>query len=271
MDFEHVENLLFSVQGSEESFNNSWNEDFDDEMLDVANDEYESDDDLFDAPTQVASDSWDLLSSPLLTAAEISGLPHHDLMMRNDGDDLAKGYPDIASRRFLRQLADHAPHIPMYAFADLDPDGIAIVSTYKYGSYRLAHEDSVHKDAPALSLPNIHWLGVRWHHISRTPTTESDTDTTSMPELQGLMRLTARDRNKAARMLEWDLCSETGPEQEWRHELQTMLMLNIKAEMQILDELGGVALFLSNEIDRTKQPWVAAVVEKASSDDGLLF
>ncbi|KZM27096.1 ATP binding [Ascochyta rabiei] len=478
MDSEHVETLLFSLPGSQESFNNLWSEESDDEMLDVANDEYDSDDDLFDVPVQVTTDSWQLLSSPLLTAAETSGLPHDDLTMCKSGDasasdealhvrmggrsprdrhwvisrleamlerivdgllegsekltftlksrtgisrrqphardeshtipaakspvllrvielihgglvdntimtkrdiyykhadlfvkqavvdrcvddlactfsisrsqlnvtaaakglvaghftitrkdetqvdgmndkegmlvphigqgdcldltqlhwilviekeatfrsvlstiqwgktesnGLAKGYPDIASRRFLRQLADHAPHIPMYAFADLDPDGIAIVSTYKHGSYRLAHEDLVLKDAPALSLPNIRWLGVKWHHISRTHTTKSDTDMTSMPELQGLMRLTARDRNKAARMLEWDLCSETGPEQEWRHELQTMLMLNTKAEMQILDELGGVALFLSNEIDRTKHSGGAAAVERACSEDGLLF
>jgi meiotic recombination protein SPO11 len=160
----------------------------------------------------------------------------------------------------------------MYAFVDMDPDGVAILSTYKYGSYRLAHEDAAPKEAPTLSLPNIRWLGVKWHHISQAPVTESDADTNSMPELQGLMKLTVRDRNKAARMLEWDLCSETGQEQDWRHELQTMLMLNVKAEIQILDELqGGVASFLSNKIDRTEQTWVDAVPGRACSDDGLLF
>lgn len=184
----------------------------------------------------------------------------------------AKGYPDVASRRFLRQLADLAPHIPMYAFMDLDPDGIAIMSTYKYGSYRLAHEDVTPKDTPALSLPNIRWLGVKRHHISRFPVNESRTDTSAMPELQGLMRLTVRDRTKAIRMLEWDLCSESGPEQEWRRELQTMLMLNVKAEMQILDELpGGVASLLSTELGSIEERAVDAVVDAACSDDGLLF
>jgi len=160
----------------------------------------------------------------------------------------------------------------MYAFVDLDPDGIAILSTYKYGSYRLAHEGIASKDAPALGLPNIRWLGVKTHHIGRAPATESETNTSAMPELQGLMRLTTRDRIKAACMLEWNLCSESGLEQEWRRELQSMLMLNVKAEMQILDELqGGVVCFLSNELDRTEQPRIELVVDTACSDDGLLF
>jgi meiotic recombination protein SPO11 len=169
-------------------------------------------------------------------------------------------------------MADHAPHIPIYAFVDLDPDGIAILSTYKYGSYRLAHESVGAGDTPALSLPKLRWLGVKRHHISRFPVIDSDTDTGTIPELQGLMRLTTRDRTKATRMLEWDICCEAGPEQDWRCELQTMLTLNVKAEMQILDEVqGGVVGFLSNELHRTEQEGTGLAVDKACSDDGLLF
>ncbi|KAF1941179.1 DNA topoisomerase IV, alpha subunit [Clathrospora elynae] len=180
----------------------------------------------------------------LMSSSQWDALGSHGVILT------AKGYPDVASRKFLRQLADHAPHIPMYAFVDLDPDGIAILSTYKYSSYRLAHEDVTPKDTPALSLPNIRWLGVKSHHMSRAPVGENGTGTGVMPQLQGLMRLTARDRTKAARMLEWDLCAEDGPEQGWRHELQKMLTLNVKAEMQMLDELaGGLVSWLSNELD----------------------
>lgn len=160
----------------------------------------------------------------------------------------------------------------MYAFVDLDPDGIAILSTYKYGSYRLAHEDVAPKDTPALSLPNIRWLGVKSHHISRTPVGESDTSTSAMPELQGVMKLSTRDRTKATRMLEWDLCAEDGPEQGWRQELQTMLMVNVKAEMQILDELpGGLVSWLSNELDQAGQQVCVQPIDRACSDDGMLF
>lgn len=178
----------------------------------------------------------------------------------------AKGYPDVASRVFLRQLADQAPRIPIFGLVDLDPDGIAILSTFKYGSYRLAHEDATLKDTPGLSLPNIHWLGVKRHHVSRIPVGESDTDTSAIPELHGLMKLTARDRTKAMRMLEWDLCADDGPEQEWRHELQAMLMLNTKAEMQILDELPrGLVSWLSGELGD------ACGQDSTCSDDGMLF
>ncbi|KAH9882435.1 hypothetical protein J1614_000671 [Plenodomus biglobosus] len=163
----------------------------------------------------------------------------------------------------------------MYALVDLDPDGIAIMSTYKYGSYRLAHEDVTPNGTGGLSLPNMRWLGVKGHHISRTPVGESDTDTCVMPRLQGLMKLTGRDRAKAMRMLEWDLCADDGPEQEWRRELQSMLMLNLKAEMQILDELpGGLVSWLYSELDQASRQ--AAVHEGSIShvygpEDGMLF
>jgi meiotic recombination protein SPO11 len=153
----------------------------------------------------------------------------------------------------------------MYALVDLDPDGIAILSTYKYGSYRLAHEDITPKDTPGLSLPSIQWLGLNRHHISRIPVGEGDTRTGVMPALQGLMKLTARDRTKAARMLEWDLCAEDGLEESWRHELQTMLILNTKAEMQILDELpGGLVSWLTGVLgtacERSLEPRVDSLL-----------
>jgi meiotic recombination protein SPO11 len=173
----------------------------------------------------------------------------------------------------LGHIADQAPHIPMFALVDQDPDGIAILSTYKYGSYRLAHEKVTPKDTPGLNLPNMHWLGVKRHHVSRTPVGEGNTSTNAMPELQGIMKLTARDRTKAMRMLEWDLCRDGGPEQDWRHELQTMLMLNTKAEMQILDELpGGLVSWLSIELDTACAHSLGLLVDRpCSDDDGMLF
>lgn len=183
-------------------------------------------------------------------------------------DSQAKGYPDVASRSFLRHIANQAPHVPMYALVDLDPDGIAILSTYKYGSYRLAHEDVALGDAPGLSLSNVHWLGLRRQQMNKTLLEVNGT----IPELQGLMKLTARDRTKAMRMLEWDLCAEDGPEQDWRHELQTMLVLNIKAEMQILDELpGGLVSWLSKGLNKACGQSLDLFATSPLSDDGMLF
>jgi meiotic recombination protein SPO11 len=151
------------------------------------------------------------------------------------------------------------------------------MSTYKYGSYRLAHENVTFKGTPALNLPRLRWLGIQSHQISRTPVTEGNTDDDTIADAQGLMRLTRRDRTKARQMLEWDLYAENGPEASCRRELQTMLLLNIKAEMQILDELpGGMATWLSTELGARQGSGVNAEgpvspVADTNSDDELLL
>jgi meiotic recombination protein SPO11 len=184
----------------------------------------------------------------------------------------AKGYPDLNSRKFLSRVANDAPHIPIYAFVDLDPDGIAIMSTYKYGSHRLAHEDAILHDVPTLRLPKLSWLGVKSHQLSQVVAAGRVMHTNMITELQGVMRLTARDRTKAIQMLQWDLCVEGGPEEGWRRELQTMLMLNIKAEMQVLDELpGGMVSWLSRELGQATVPRFEPLPDTTDSDDRLLF
>ncbi|KAF2276558.1 DNA topoisomerase IV, alpha subunit [Westerdykella ornata] len=171
---------------------------------------------------------------------------------------LAKGYPDVSTRTFLQHIADRSPEVRMFAVVDYDPDGIAIMSTYKYGSHRLAHENKTNDDTGGPNLRNLHWLGVHSHHLFRIPQEECAPAITANPNAQGLLRLSPRDRTKACRMLEWDLCTEDGPETDWRRQLQRMLMLNIKAEIQILEESSdGLVAWLEEEIgarDFGKQP-----------------
>ena len=151
----------------------------------------------------------------------------------------------------------------MFALVDFDPDGIAIMSTYKHGSLRLAHEDVTRADTPGVNLPNLQWLGVQSHHINHAPGNEGDTTTAALTDVQGVMKLTARDRKKAHDMLEWAVCGEHGSEPAWRAELQRMLVLNVKAEMQILDELhGGLVSWLSKQLE---------VMQGGSADDEILF
>ena len=116
---------------------------------------------------------------------------------------------------------------PIYALTDFDPDGLAIMSTYKHGSFKLSHENA------GLNVPSIQWLGVQ----SQDVLAENEHD-----EYSGLLRLSARDRKKAADMLEKsEVLREGDIEKVWRRELQVMLMLNVKAEMEILaDRQGGV-------------------------------
>ena len=148
----------------------------------------------------------------------------------------AKGYPDLLTRRFLHLLStfkdsDHHPP-PIYAFTDFDPDGIAIMSTYKHGSWNLSHESA------QLIVPRLQWLGIQSEDVM------IDRD------CKGLLRLSGRDRRKAIKMLENSpVFRDDGGEVEWRREIQVMLMLNVKAEMEMLGEReGGVAAFVESKL-----------------------
>jgi meiotic recombination protein SPO11 len=110
--------------------------------------------------------------------------------------------------------------LPFYALVDSDPDGMAIVSTYKYGS--VAHTSENGK----LNVPCLWWLGLRTSDVVTGASGNDD---------EALMRLTARDRKKIIGMLSSNpVWAAEGPELAWRAELQQMLMLNLKAEIEIL-------------------------------------
>lgn len=154
-----------------------------------------------------------------------------------------KGYPDIATRALLRFLSTPSPQNgfaapPVYGLADFDPDGLAILATYKHGSVALAHESA------ELRVPQLKWLGLRSEHILLGG------DSTHAN--QGLLTLTARDRGKARKMLERGVLDEDDGGDAgvgYSRELQVMLMLNVKAELQLLDAvLDGMAKLLESEL-----------------------
>lgn len=65
----------------------------------------------------------------------------------------AKGFPDLITRTFLHTIYSIRPQLPIYALVDYDPDGIAIMRTYKYGSQGLNHEENI-------TIPPLRWLGI---------------------------------------------------------------------------------------------------------------
>ncbi|KAJ5831907.1 hypothetical protein N7474_000218 [Penicillium riverlandense] len=148
------------------------------------------------------------------------------------------GYPDLCTRKFLRRLSDAAaPNIPFYALVDGDPDGVAIMSTYKYGSAAHAHNNS------RLNIPSLQWLGLR--------VTDASAGVDSVED-GALLSLTARDRKKTVAML-WNspVLAHNGPELRWRAELQRMLMLNIKAEIEVLyEQEKGLEGWIDQEMSR---------------------
>lgn len=138
-----------------------------------------------------------------------------------------KGYPDIATRALLSLMSTPSPQNgfaspPVFCLVDFDPDGLAIMSTYKDGSKAMQHESEY------LRLPQLQWLGLREKDLaSRADQLHGE---------QGLLILTTRDRRKAVSMLERaDANAVDTHKAEVRTALQTMLMLNMKAELQLLD------------------------------------
>ncbi|KAL8664568.1 MAG: hypothetical protein Q9202_002977 [Teloschistes flavicans] len=151
----------------------------------------------------------------------------------------AKGYPDVSTRGFLRLLSisSHPPPA-IYALVDFDPDGIAIMSTYKHGSAALSHESA------NLRTPVIRWLGAKSMDLAFTKPNVDIYD-----DEKGTLQLRSRDRKKAVKMLDQELCAEDGVEKEWRRELQVMLMLNMKGEMEMLSQLeGGIEQWVEDRI-----------------------
>lgn len=141
----------------------------------------------------------------------------------------------------LRRLADFKgqrpdSEIPVYCLVDHDPDGLAILSTYRHGSAALVHENA------DLIVPRVQWLGLKSGDMSHMQ---------DGPGYQELMTLTHRDRQKARGMLSWVNMSEQKRDLELRHALQTMLILDLKAEIQILDSNdGGIAGWLQSALDQ---------------------
>ena len=110
----------------------------------------------------------------------------------------------------------------MCCLVDFDPDGIAIMSNYKYGSQALSHENA------ALNIASLRWLGVKSSDICQNMTGGDGKE-------KSRLYLSKRDRKKAIKMLESsEVVSEGGVEQSWRRELQVMLMLSFKTEMEAL-------------------------------------
>ncbi|PGH09411.1 hypothetical protein AJ80_07686 [Polytolypa hystricis UAMH7299] len=156
-----------------------------------------------------------------------------------------KGYPDLNTRAFLRLLSTPRNSPPIYILVDSDPDGIAIMSTYKYGSVAQLHENA------NLNVPTLEWLGLRASDTGCCGSGGGATNTNTMGGGdEALIPLTLRDRKKARAMLERSpVFAEDGPERRWRTELQHMLMVNVKAEIEVLYEReGGIERWLDRSL-----------------------
>ncbi|KAG0156110.1 hypothetical protein PDIDSM_3286 [Penicillium digitatum] len=169
---------------------------------------------------------WVLVIEKEAVFHRLARISYHTRALAGEGNMVTgKGYPDFMTRTFLRAISDSASKQSrsqprFYALTDGDPHGMAIMSTYKYGSAAHLHQNA------RLSIPRLQWLGLRVTDIIAVPEVLGDT---------ALLSLTMQDRKKIMAMLRNSpVWASDGPEPEWRAELQRMMILNLKAEIEIL-------------------------------------
>ncbi|KAI3588759.1 Spo11/DNA topoisomerase VI subunit A [Fusarium oxysporum f. sp. albedinis] len=163
----------------------------------------------------------------------------------------AKGYPDLTTRSFLNFVHTQYPQLPLLGLFDYDPDGIKILRCYRHGSERLSHEAD-------LGIESLRWLGIRSVHLSRGHTNTSLSNY-GQPSHVSITSIQCRDpvtylngRERAAAISTLKKISLYSPNElegsELRLELQLMIMLGVKAEIEWLDESGDLCSWLDGEI-----------------------
>ena len=126
------------------------------------------------------------------------------------------GVPTRAVRRFVRRLADEQG-LPVYAFVDCDPYGIAnIYRTIKVGSGSAAHVNKF------FCVPSARFLGV-------TPQDIVDYDLPTHP-------LKEVDVKRAKDALKNDPFFKSQP--RWRQALEELIKMGVRAEQQALAKWG---------------------------------
>ncbi|KAI5062070.1 hypothetical protein GOP47_0022609 [Adiantum capillus-veneris] len=130
-----------------------------------------------------------------------------------------KGYPDVATRSFLRLLKDKLG-LPVFGLVDGDPHGLDILLTYTFGSLSMAY------DAEALVTPSIHWLGILL----------SDCEVFGVPA-RCLLPLSARDKQKATAILKRPYVKQYVP--SWSNQIEMMLQQAVKLEIEAIASQQG--------------------------------
>ncbi|KAK4082872.1 uncharacterized protein Triagg1_1762 [Trichoderma aggressivum f. europaeum] len=156
--------------------------------------------------------------------------------------------------------------IPIFVLADFDPDGLNILRHCRLKSEIVSQ---------GFTAPAIRWLGIKsqdlLEHESRlamlripSPDNLQLPDSQSSKESSGskasisstecrepISPLSTRDRNVAVGILKKVVESGDEPAAlELRRELQVMLMMGIKAEIQWLDEAGNLTEWLDIKIEQ---------------------
>ncbi|KAI3316972.1 DNA topoisomerase IV, alpha subunit [Xylariaceae sp. AK1471] len=226
-----------------------------------------------DSIVDIGATKWILVIEKEATFRGLVASRFHETAIMGPGVLItAKGYPDLSTRQFLHALHTKFPWLPMYALVDFDPDGVSIMLTYKNGSLSLQHEANA-------TMNRLVWIGpksddVLGHYNREAPPhytnqssvfalTRSQQSSLSQSSalsssncagdfipVEGTLPLKTRDRRLAVRLL----ATAAGNDDRYANgldfirELQVMLLLNTKAEIQAVDEAGDLTAWLDSAL-----------------------
>ena len=144
-----------------------------------------------------------------------------------------KGYPDFATRAFLRYCVNRlattcqnrSKPLPVFGLFDCNPDGLLIYKIYHSGAWAFTDHTS------DCTVAEIQLLGLCLDQIPLDMYNDS------------LQKLSPRDRKKAVDMLRnGDVHSDSEFQMALVQKLQTVIMLGYKAELEVLEKAaGGIA------------------------------
>ena len=141
-----------------------------------------------------------------------------------------RGYPDVATRQFLRKLKDQNPGMITLALVDWDIWGLEILSVYSFGSA------GMNWDVERLAVPEIKWIGVHWEDIQ------------GKIGKKGQRSISEKDTDKITKMISREEIKQGRP--KWRKEMEQMITCGFKVEIEALSEisLSFVSEFLREKI-----------------------
>ncbi|KAJ0161900.1 Meiotic recombination protein rec12 [Colletotrichum tanaceti] len=187
---------------------------------------------------------WVLVIEKDATFRTLAAMRYYDISTCGSGILVTgKGYPDLATKQFLHLIHDARPELPILALVDYDYDGIAIMRCYSHGSRGHAHERNT-------VVPSMAWLGIKSGDLA--PRQEEGSDGSQRPLGPNLFdhssSITRKDRKSAARLIGEIDEDGTGYDIDCRRELQVMLFLGVKAEIQAVDDAGDTSGWLDSHM-----------------------
>lgn len=127
-----------------------------------------------------------------------------------------RGYPDLSTRKFTRELVNAFPHLLTLALVDWNPSGLQICMMFKFGSKRML-------ESTRFAVPSVKWLGVRSDMLLAHVDNGGDAG--------GVFQAMSSRDVASAGNLRRELA---GVEPAWVEELGHMLESGSKAEMEAL-------------------------------------